>query len=81
MNAFIHAFVQRFINRTYLSNVVLPVTFTKTIVLIRANKVAEKDLTHLHLGTMSTISQTTVSNEFSWMKMFEFLLTFHWFFS
>ena len=27
---------------------------------------------------MDAISQTTVSNAFSWMKMFEFRLKFHW---
>ena len=27
---------------------------------------------------MDAISQTTLSNAFSWMKMFEFRLTFHW---
>ena len=28
---------------------------------------------------LDTISQTTVSNPFSWMKMYEFLLKVHWF--
>ena len=27
---------------------------------------------------MATISQTTFSNRFSWVKMYEFRLTFHW---
>ena len=35
-------------------------------------------LTHLTLDKMAAISQTTFSNAFSWMKMLEFLLKFHW---
>ena len=30
------------------------------------------------LDKMAAISQTTISNTFSWMKMFRFQLTFHW---
>ena len=35
-------------------------------------------LTHWGRDKMVTISQTTLSNPFSWMKMFEFRLKFHW---
>ena len=35
-------------------------------------------LTHWGRDKMADISQTTFSNAFSWMKMFEFLLEFHW---
>ena len=35
-------------------------------------------LTHWGRDKMAAIFQTTVSNGFSWMKMFEFWLTFHW---
>ena len=35
-------------------------------------------LTHQPLDKMATISQTTFSNTFSWMKKFEFWLKFHW---
>ena len=35
-------------------------------------------LTHLLLDKMATISQTTFSNAFSWMKKFDFLLKCHW---
>ena len=35
-------------------------------------------LTHLPLHKMAKISQTTWSNAFSWMKMFEFQIKFHW---
>ena len=35
-------------------------------------------LTHWGREKMDAISQTTLSNVFSWMKMIEFRLTFHW---
>ena len=35
-------------------------------------------LTHLPLDKMATVSQTIFSDAFSWMKMFEFWLKFHW---
>ena len=35
-------------------------------------------LTHWGRDEMDAISQTTHSNAFSWMKMFEFRLKFHW---
>ena len=35
-------------------------------------------LTHWGRGKMDAISQTTFSNEFSWMKMYEYRLKFHW---
>ena len=35
-------------------------------------------LTHWSRDKIATISQTTSSNAFSWMKMYEFLLRFHW---
>ena len=35
-------------------------------------------LTHRGRDKMATIFQTTFSNGFSWMKMYEFLLEFHW---
>ena len=35
-------------------------------------------LTHWGRDKMAAISQTTLSNAFSWMKMFEFRLKFHW---
>ena len=35
-------------------------------------------LTHFLLNKMATISQTTFANVFSWMKILEFRLTFHW---
>ena len=34
--------------------------------------------THLPLDKMAAISQTTFSNEFSWMKSFVFRFEFHW---
>ena len=34
--------------------------------------------THWGRDKIATISQTTVSNVFSWMKMYEFRLKFHW---
>ena len=35
-------------------------------------------LTHWGRDNMAAISQTTLSNAFSWMKMFKFRLKFHW---
>ena len=35
-------------------------------------------LTHWGRDKMAVISQTTFSGAFSWMKMYEFWLTFHW---
>ena len=35
-------------------------------------------LTHWGRDKMAAISQTILSNAFSWMKMFEFRLKFHW---
>ena len=35
-------------------------------------------LTHWGRDKMATISQTTFSNAFSWMKLYEFRLRFHW---
>ena len=35
-------------------------------------------LTHWGRGKMAAIFQTTFSNAFSWVKMFEFCLRFHW---
>ena len=35
-------------------------------------------LTHSDRGKMTAILQTTLSNAFSWMKMLEFRLKFHW---
>ena len=35
-------------------------------------------LTHWGRDKMTAIFQTTFSNGFSWMKMYEFRLTFHW---
>ena len=36
------------------------------------------ELTHWGRHKMAAISQTTLSNDFSWMKRFEFRLRFHW---
>ena len=38
----------------------------------------ETSLTHWGRDEIDAILQTTVSNAFSWVKMFDFLLTFHW---
>ena len=37
-----------------------------------------KELTHWGRDKMAAISQTTFTNAFSWMKMYEFYLWFHW---
>ena len=36
------------------------------------------ELTHRGRDKMATIIQTTFSNAFSWMKIYEFLLKFYW---
>ena len=40
--------------------------------------VAARNLTHWGRDQIDAISQTTFSNAFSWMKMYEFRLRFHW---
>ena len=40
--------------------------------------VADISLTHWDRDKMDAISQTTISNAFSWMTMYEFWLRFHW---
>ena len=37
-----------------------------------------RDLTHWGRDKMAAIFQTTIWNAFSWMKMYEFRLRFHW---
>ena len=37
-----------------------------------------KELTHWGRDKMAAFSQTTLSNTFSWMKILEFRLKFHW---
>ena len=38
----------------------------------------DKILTHLPMDIMAAISQTILLDAFSWMKMYEFRLRFHW---
>ena len=40
--------------------------------------IGHSELTHWGRDKMATISQMTLSNSFSWMKMLEFWLKFHW---
>ena len=40
--------------------------------------ITESPFTHWGRDKMAAIFQTTFSNAFSWMKMFKFLLRFHW---
>ena len=35
-------------------------------------------LTNIHMGKMAAISQTTLSDAFSWMQTYEFRLRLHW---
>ena len=42
------------------------------------NRNSRPELTHWGRDKMATISQTTLSIAFSWMKMLEFRLNFHW---
>ena len=41
-------------------------------------KITNRDLTHWGRDKIDAISQTTFSSAFSWMKMNEFRLGFHW---
>ena len=41
-------------------------------------RIVPEGLTHWGRDKMAAISQTTLSNPFSWMKIFEFRLKFHW---
>ena len=51
---------------------------TKDVALLHQTRFMEDTLTHWDWDETDTISQTTFSNAFSWMKMYEFRLTFHW---
>ena len=42
------------------------------------HQIGDKPLTHLPLNKMAAISQTTCLNAFSWMKIFELQIKFHW---
>ena len=44
----------------------------------RFHKISKAILTHWCRDKMAVVSQTTLSNAFSWMKMFEFRWRFHW---
>ena len=44
----------------------------------RRNMAVLRDLTHWDRDKITTIFQTTFSNVFSWIKMYEFRLRFHW---
>ena len=46
--------------------------------LFRTSLLTWINLTHLPLNKMATISQTTFSSAFSWMKRFVFWFEFHW---
>ena len=58
--------------------------FNMTILLMQcsfltpATKYIEWELTHWGRDKMDAISQTTLSNAFSWIKMCEFRFRFHW---
>ena len=55
--------------------------YNKLIIKPQQNKAKQKCLyilTHWGRGKMAAISQTTSSNAFSWMKVYEFRLRFHW---
>ena len=65
--------------------VVPPITIAKTSSVIVLTSIyrniqvsAHKWLTHSGRDKMAAIFQTTFSNVFSWMKMNEFWLRFHW---
>ena len=44
----------------------------------RFHKISKAILTHWGRDKMAVVSQTTLSNAFSWMKMLEFRWRFHW---
>ena len=44
----------------------------------KVSSVSIETLTHQGRDKMDAISQTTFSNAFSWMKMYQFRLRFHW---
>ena len=54
------------------------VVLCKFVARIEAISANTLPLTHWGRDKMDTISQTTFSNAFSWMKMFEYWLKFHW---
>ena len=50
----------------------------KQIIIYFENILRHFSLTHWGRGKIATISQTTFSNAFSGMKLYEFRLRFHW---
>ena len=48
------------------------------VIILRCKRIVLWSLTHIALGKKAAISQTTCSNAFSWMKIFEFEIKFHW---
>ena len=64
----------------YLSknNKIYPMKYAHGFLMLCFAVVILPSLTHWGRDKMAAIFQTTFSNAFSWMKMFEFRLRFHW---
>ena len=56
----------------------VPAHLMWTLTRIRWLRHTEGKLIHWGRDNMAVISQTTFSNAFSWMKIYEFWLIFHW---
>ena len=52
--------------------------FIQNCLNMRYLLLASRSLTHWGRDKMAAISQTTFSNAFSWMKIYQFRLRFHW---
>ena len=50
----------------------------KASMLLYMPSIGHNELTHWGRDKMDAVSQTTFSNAFSWMKMYEFRLRLHW---
>ena len=48
------------------------------LILIHVYMIAANQLIHCGWGKIAVISQTTFSNVFAWVKIYEFRLIFHW---
>ena len=63
----------------YIIIIIVIVIIIIIIIIINATlSWTNADLTHWGRDKMAAIFQTTFTNGFSWMKIYEFRLTFHW---
>ena len=74
------SFISRFDIYIYIYNHIYSIVYMYMGVSVRVCLFVFKPAKHIEAGRgeIVTISPTTFSNAFSWMKMYEFRLRFHW---